>query len=154
MARMKVEVTLAPVDEKPIVRRLLELNSHDFSEIDGRQLGLHGEFGYPYLDHYWLGGENRFPYIVWVDGYIGGLALVRAGTPHRFGEFFIVRKHRRNGVGTIAAQEIFGLFPGEWLLEEIPSNDDAVAFWRRIIPTDFTETVNSQGAAQRFVSKP
>lgn len=44
MARMKVEVTQASVDEKPIVRRLLELNSHDFSEIDGRELGSYGEF--------------------------------------------------------------------------------------------------------------
>ncbi|MBJ7451292.1 MAG: hypothetical protein JHC71_04310 [Blastococcus sp.] len=49
-----MDIALSPAgeDEKPIVRRLLELNSHDFSEFDGRELGPHGEYGYRYLDHY------------------------------------------------------------------------------------------------------
>src|SRR5215203_5282732 len=40
-----VDVRLVPALErdKAVVRRLLELDSHDFSEIDGRDLGPHGE---------------------------------------------------------------------------------------------------------------
>ena len=68
---MEVLVTPAAEKDKPIVRRLLELNAHDFSEIDGRDLGPHGEYGYRYFDHYWLDNENRHPYLITVDGNIG-----------------------------------------------------------------------------------
>lgn len=147
---MNVEVSPAAKDEKPVVRRLLELNSHDFSEFDGRDLGPHGEYGYRYLDHYWIESEDRHAFIVRVDGAIAGCALVRAGPPHRFGEFFVVRKHRRSGVGTTVARTIFRQFPGEWLVEEVPGNDAAVAFWRRAIPADFQEAVTESGTTQRF----
>lgn len=86
---MNIEVSPATEDEKPVVRRLLELNSHEFSPFDGRDLGSHGEYGYRYLDHYWIESENRHAFIVRVGGAIAGCVLVRAGSPHRFGEFFL-----------------------------------------------------------------
>ncbi|SOC46171.1 Predicted acetyltransferase [Blastococcus aggregatus] len=150
---MSIDVSPATEDEKSVVRRLLELNSHDFSEFDGRDLGPTGEYGYRYLDHYWIENEDRHAFIVRVDRAIAGCVLVRAGSPHRFGEFFIVRKHRRSGVGTTVAHAIFGRFPGEWLVEEIPGNDAAVAFWRRAIPVDFQDAQATSGTSQRFVSR-
>ncbi len=47
-----IEVTEA---DKPVVRNLLELYQHDFSEFDDRDVDAHGLYGYPYLDHYWVG---------------------------------------------------------------------------------------------------
>ena len=44
-----------------------------------------------------------------VDGALAGCALVRAGSPHRFGEFFVVRKYRRSGVGATAPPRLFPL---------------------------------------------
>lgn len=152
MGRMRVNVVRASEDQKPVVARLLELNAHDFSEIDGRDLTVHGEYGYRYLDHYWIEGEDRHPFLVTVDGKIAGLALVRAGAPHEFGEFFIVRKYRRGGVGTVAAREIFKQFPGDWLVHEISGNDSAVVFWRRSIPGPFEEAVDEGGTSQRFTA--
>src|SRR5947208_1690787 len=116
-----MRIDLVPADEaaKPIVRRLLELNAHDFSEIDGRDLGAHGEYGYRYLDHYWLREENRHPFLITVDDKIAGCVLVRAGDPHEFGEFFVVRKYRRRGVGKLAARTVFSLFPGTWTIYEV-----------------------------------
>jgi predicted acetyltransferase len=149
--RVEILVRPAPEADKPVVRRLLELNSHDFSAIDGRGLGPHGEYGYSYLDHYWDPSENRHPFLVTVDGEIAGCVLVRAGTPHEFGEFFIVRKHRRRSVGTTAARSVLALFPGEWLVHEIRGNDDAVAFWRRAIPYEFREVEDDDGTGQWFV---
>jgi predicted acetyltransferase len=148
-----VDIAVSPAaeDEKPIVRRLLELNSHDFSEIDGRELGPHGEYGYRYLDHYWTDGEDRHPFLIRVDGAVAGCVLVRAGSPHTFGEFFVVRKHRRSGVGSIVARTVFRRFPGEWLVTEVPGNDAAVAFWRRAIPVAFLEDVTESGTTQRFL---
>ncbi|TKJ20673.1 GNAT family N-acetyltransferase [Blastococcus sp. CCUG 61487] len=150
---MEIAVSPAAETEKPVVRRLLALNAHDFSEIDGRELGPHGEYGYRYLDHYWTEPE-RHAFLVRVAGALAGCVLVRTGAPHRLGEFFVVRKHRRSGVGTAVAREIFRRFPGEWLVEEVPGNDAAVAFWRRAIPVAFQETVTESGTAQRFVVGP
>jgi len=149
--RVEVLITIAPEREKSVLRRLLELNSHDFSAIDGRDLGPHGEYGYPYLDHYWDPSESRHPFLITVDGEIAGCALVRAGSPHEFGEFFIVRKYRRRGVGTSAARSVLALFPGEWLVREIRGNDDAVAFWRLSIPYEFREMEDDHGTGQLFV---
>src|SRR4051812_39226332 len=50
---MTTELIVANEADRVVVRRLLELNAHDFSEIDGRDVGPHGEYGYRYLDHYW-----------------------------------------------------------------------------------------------------
>lgn len=147
---MNVFVHPAAEEEKPVIRRLLELNAHDFSEIDGRDLGPHGEYGYAYLDHHWLPGENRHPFLIRVEDRIAGCALVRAGIPHRFGEFFILRKYRRSGVGTSAARTIFSRFPGEWLVEELAGNDAAVHSWRRSIPIAFDEVIDEMGTSQRF----
>jgi predicted acetyltransferase len=149
---MRIEVEPATEEEKPIVRRLLELNAHDFSEIDGRDIGQHGEYGYTYLDHYWIKGERRHAFLIRVDGKVAGCALVRVGEPHEFGEFFIVRKYRRSGVGTTAAREVFKMFPGGWLVHEVPGNDTAVEFWRRAIPVEFEESVEETGTSQRFVT--
>lgn len=63
---MAAEVTLDhPVayDNKDVLRRLLELYLYDFSEFDGRDLGPHVTYGYPYRDHYWT-EPDRFPFFI------------------------------------------------------------------------------------------
>ncbi len=147
-----VHVEVVPADEtsQPVIRRLLELNSYDFSAIDGRDLSSLGEYGYPHLDDYWRPEENRHPFLIMVDGRIGGCALVRAGDPHRFGEFFVLRKYRRSGVGTRAARAVLARFPGRWDVHQVPGNDPAVAFWRRAIPVEFRQTAETDGTHQHF----
>jgi predicted acetyltransferase len=148
---MDVDLVAAAEGDRAVVRRLLELNAHDFSEIDGRDLGPHGEYGYRYLDHYWT-EPDRHPFLVRVDGHLAGVVLVRAGDPHQFGEFFIVRKYRRLGTGRLAASETFRRFPGSWLVHEIAGNDAAALFWRAVIPSPFEETVDAFGTTQRFTA--
>jgi predicted acetyltransferase len=149
-----VRVTVVPALErdKPVIRRLLELNSHDFSEIDGRDLGPHGEYGYRYLDHYWIPSENRHPFLIDVDGRIAGCVLMRAGEPNELGEFFVVRKYRRRGIGVLAARAVFAQFPGAWLIHEARGNDAAVHFWRTAIPVAFDETTDEHGTTQTFLA--
>src|ERR1700748_2185157 len=81
--RVNVVVGRASEAEKPVVRRLLELNAYELSAVDGRDIGADGKFGYPYLDHYWGGADDRAALLVHVDGHLAGFALVRLGTPHR-----------------------------------------------------------------------
>lgn len=75
---------------------------------------------------------------------------LRRGVPNQMAEFFVVRKHRRSGVGRSAAAECFRRFPGRWQIHEIAANEAAIAFWRAVIPGPYQETSNASGVTQRF----
>jgi predicted acetyltransferase len=144
-----VELRAATIDEKPVLRHLLELYGHDFSELTGADVGADGRFGYRYLDAYWT-DPARHPFLVRVDGRLAGFALVRSGSPHDMAEFFVMRKYRRGGVGAEAARAVFAAFPGEWQVRELHANVGAVAFWRDAIPVPFREDTNHEGPVQHF----
>ncbi len=134
---MDIQVTPVPVEDKLIIRHLFELYRYDFSEFDGRDVDQHGLYGYGYLDHYWV-EENRFPFLIRVNGNIAGFALVSCisanqGPENRMSEFFVVRKYRRQGVGERAAVTLFDRFPGRWVVSQLEANAAAQAFWRRVV---------------------
>ena len=145
----EVEVVAAALADKSVLRNLLELYLHDFSELTGADVDEHGLFGYRFLDNYWS-EPDRHPFFIRADGRLAGFALVRSGTPHDMAEFFVLRKYRRNGVGLLAARALFAAFPGEWQVREMSGNAGATAFWRRAIPVAFTEEAVEMGPVQRF----
>lgn len=65
-------------------------------------------------------------------------------------EFFVMRKHRRVGVGREAARQVFAMFPGPWQVRQLQGNDAATAFWRSVVPGDYQEAVTADGPVQRF----
>jgi predicted acetyltransferase len=148
-----VRVTEAKEADKPVVRHLLELYQHDFSEFDGRDVDGHGLYGYRYLDHYWVEADRR-PFLIDVDGRWAGFALVRLGPPIDMSEFFVMRRFRRAGVGREAATQIFMMLPGHWQVRQLASNPSASQFWRGAIPVEFTEAIGEEGPVQHFVIEP
>ena len=146
-----IEVLEATVEDKPVLRRLLELYLHDFSELTDADVDAHGRFGYPYLDLYWTEPERR-PFLFRVAGHWAGFALVRTGVPHDMAEFFVLRKHRRTGVGVEAASDLFARFPGDWQVRQMTANGGATAFWHRAIPFEFEEELTANGRVQHFSS--
>ena len=146
----EVEVVAAAVADKSVLRNLLELYLHDFSEMTASDVDEHGLFGYGHLDGYWT-EPGRHPFLIRADGRLAGFALVRSGVPHDMAEFFVLRKYRRGGVGLLAARALFAMFPGEWQVREITANTGATAFWRRAIPVPFEEDVIAAGPVQRFL---
>jgi len=48
-------------------------------------------------------------------------------------QFFVLRKFRRTGAGTAAAQALFHKFSGAWTVRQIPQNKAAQSFWRKVI---------------------
>jgi len=144
-----VRVRPASLDDKDVVRHLLELYLHDLSEFTGANVGSHGVYGYFYLDDYWS-EPDRHPFLLQVETHWAGLALVRAGLPHDMTEFFVMRKYRRNGVGRAAAQILFDLFPGMWQIRQLAANRPATRFWRSVIPVPFEEDIIEMGPRQRF----
>lgn len=139
-----VTVVAADAGAKPVLRRLLELYLHDFSEFTGQAVDEHGEFGYRYLDHYWTEAD-RHPFLFRVDRAWAGFALVRAGDPHDMAEFGILRAYRRHGIGRAAAELVLRRFPGPWQARQLPANVGAIHFWRRAIPVEFTESHGADG---------
>jgi predicted acetyltransferase len=75
-------------------------------------------------------------------------------------EFFVLRKYRRQGVGELAAREIFGRFTGPWEIRQRDANIGAVTFWRRVIDRytggQFREVTSAddvwQGPVQLFTT--
>jgi len=154
-----MDVSIEPVkyEDKPVLHRMLQLYLYDFSEFEPLELDEHGEFGYRYLDHYWApdAGEERHAFFIVADGRRGGFALVRVVNGiNVFAEFFVMRRYRRSGVGSAAAQAVFNRLPGPWLVHQVPGNLPAQAFWRRVTAGvaagPVVEQVDESGVTQRF----
>lgn len=139
-----IELKVAEPHERSILENMMQLYIHDFSEFwAGREEGELGPdgrfFDYP-LDAYWRDPDHT-PLLLSSGGRLAGFALLNAashsGRPlnRNMAEFFIVRKHRRGGVGTAAAQAIFSRYPGVWETAVARANLPALAFWRKAAVT-------------------
>jgi predicted acetyltransferase len=138
------EIAVARPDERPALENMFQLYVHDFSEQwtgERRgELGDDGRFAPHPLDAYWR-EPGRVPLLLRRGGRLAGFALLNAvghtGRPadRNMAEFFIVRKHRRSGLGTAAAHAIFSRYPGQWEAAVARRNTAALAFWRRCVST-------------------
>lgn len=122
-----------------LLRHLMELCQHDYSEFNGADVDEDGRFGYRYLDYYWR-ESGRYPFLVWVSGRVAGFVLVRelglnadGRLVREVAEFFILRKYRRRGLGQAVAQQVFSRFPGMWQLRVGAGNLPAQAFWQGVV---------------------
>ena len=137
MPIINTEVSVATLDDKPLLQRLVELYQYDFSEIQGGDLDQHGCFGYLYLDNYWVDAD-RYPFLVRVNGKLAGFVLVNRLTywidnQLSLAEFFILRKYRRQGIGKVVAFQVFDKFHGKWEIRETAANVSAQCFWRKVV---------------------
>ena len=135
----RIDVIPARPEQEPILANLLELYAHDFSEFNDLELGCDGRFGYDRLPLYWS-ERGRHPFLVWVEGKLAGLVLVKRGsevtgneTVWDVAEFFVLRRYRRRGIGTQIAHEVWRQFPGLWEVRVMESNTAARHFWARAI---------------------
>lgn len=136
---MKISIEEVPFAQKFILRHLMELYQYDFSEISEDDISEQGLFGYKYLDHYWT-EERRTPYLIRINSKIAGFAFVNGHLVHlreknarSLAEFFVLRKYRRQGIGTEVAQRVFSTHAGPWEVTVNDFNKAALAFWRSAI---------------------
>jgi len=137
-----IEIAVALPGDGVALANMMQLYAHDFSEHwaggPRGELGPDGLFtAYP-LDAWWR-EPGHIPLVVKVGGFLAGFALLdrmsHTGQPldRNMAEFFIVRKHRRSGIGTAAARAIFNRSPGRWETAIARANQAALAFWRAAI---------------------
>ena len=174
---MNVEIIRARTDDLAVVQNLFQLYIHDVSEFGRWDVNAQGNFDVPAgVANYWNGpvaAASRWhadwhgcPFLLRVDATLAGFALVKriATDPKTFdmGEFFVLRKFRRSGVGRWSACALFDRHPGRWEIRELPLNAPAQAFWRGVIADyahgDFTEgqelfeVYGAEFVVQRFKS--
>ncbi|HKU14970.1 MAG TPA: GNAT family N-acetyltransferase [Steroidobacteraceae bacterium] len=139
---MNVEVAVAAPRERVIFENLMQLYTHDFSELwydrPTGEVDESGRFPDYALDAYWR-EPDHVPLLLRADSHIVGFALLNRLThtnravDRNMAEFFVLRKHRRTGAGTAAAQAIFTRYPGMWEAAIARRNVVALGFWRRAI---------------------
>ena len=134
---MNIELRVPDRSERGLIRRMMELYMHDFSEFDGSDLDEHGQFGYGDLDYFWF-EPTHAAFLVTVDEKLAGFVLVdnevvMDESQRSITEFFILRKYRRQGVGKFVATAVFNQFSAKWEIRVITENVPAQKFWRQII---------------------
>lgn len=136
---MKIELVEADIEQKSILRQLIELYEYDFSEYNDEDVNEHGLYGYKYLDHYWT-DEGRHPFFIRIDGKYAGFVLVNSfcyawhdKDAKSIAEFFVMRKYRNKGVGKHAAKLVFDKFHTYWEVLQHPDNTPSHAFWLSVV---------------------
>lgn len=129
-------------ENKNIFNNLFELYQYDFSEYyldDVNDDGLYGH--YKYIDEYFK-DDTRHAYYIKVDGKYTGFVLINRITfveknANTIAEFFILKKYRRQKLGTDIALDIFNRFKGKWELRVLNKNDRGLEFWKKVIENNF-----------------
>jgi len=159
---MRVELRQAREHEVPVLRRLMQLYLYDFAAIDDWSIGDDGLYGNAATIESFWNDPKMTSFFVRVDSVLAGFVLVRDGAYFAGGgtrdisEFFILRRHRRRGVGTETARRVFDKFRGKWEVTQLTSNVEAQAFWRRVIGSytggryDEQPRPDGKGVMQRF----
>lgn len=140
-----VRLEQATERDATLLSNLLELYIHDMSVAFPQvALGPDGRFGYPPLERYWKEPATRFAYLIKAHANVVGFALVtRSSSTHELqnmsdvAEFFVLRQHRRSGIGRQAAFLLWDAFPGSWTVRVVDANPGAAAFWSALA-TEYT----------------
>ena len=157
-----LRIELVAESEKELLRNLMQAYGHDLSEFTGEVPDEYGSFGVgSYFDVYWI-EEERHPFKILKRGRPAGFALVRQleDGSYSMAEFFILRSHRKTGLGRKAATKLFDFFAGTWHVAQDESNEPAQKFWRSVINEytggEFSETwsdTQPRGPRQTFASR-
>jgi predicted acetyltransferase len=136
----EVLLQTARQSDAEVLSNLIQLYAYDLSEVLALELASDGRFAYDKLPLYWSEPDIRFPLLIRHGGALAGLAFVTLGSPvsddpgvHDVAEFFILRRHRRFGVGRRAAFLLWNRFPGSWTVRVSEGNTAGLAFWSKAI---------------------
>ena len=140
---MKIELVSVKKSERKVIDSLFQFYLYDMSEYMGWNVNSDGQFdvNLSILDNYW-DRDDHFPFFIFCDVDLAGFSLLRHYpndiTYLDIGQFFILRKFKRKGIGREAFKLSVSKFPGKWLTRVLPENEGAVKFWLNVI-SDITK---------------
>lgn len=136
---MTIELSPVLTPEMPVLRQVWELYADDFSEFAPRNIGGDGRFE---SDAEFARMTEAPLELLWVRvaEAIAGFVFIRPCS-HLTGDaavsdiaqFFVLRGHRRAGVGRTAAALAFARRPGAWEVRVSTANLPGQAFWRSAV---------------------
>lgn len=134
---MNLEIIEAGVELKSVVCNLSQFYIYDFTDCLKFRCPDDGRFTTACFDKYWT-EPGRCAFLLKVDGELAGFVLVEGSgvlpqSQHSIGEFLIMRKFRRRGLGQRVAFDMFDRFRGRWEVRQVIQNAPAIAFWRKVI---------------------
>lgn len=153
--RVGVDLVRVAEQHKPVLANLVQFYLYDYTEVRDRELTSHGTYAYRYLDHYFV-EPGREALFILADGRLAGFVLMRRrsdGT-NQVAEFFVLRSHRRHGVGRQAAHALFRRFPGRWQLEFDHVNAAGARFWPAVVEEIAVGTVEVRELCPPEVDHP
>ncbi len=135
-----VTLEVAAPNSAPLLANLLDLYLHDLSEIFPIDVDPDGRFRYDRLPLYWSEPEKRFAFLICSGSEPAGFALATRGSPATddpedldIAEFFVLRRHRRTGVGRQAAFLLWNRLRGNWVVRVSDGNRAGLPFWRATV---------------------
>jgi predicted acetyltransferase len=133
---------LAARAEESVLQNLIQFYTHDFSEFwagtDKGDLLPDARFALYPLEAYW-DRPHWFAHLLWHDDALAGCALINdhahsgKATEHSVAEFFVLRKHRGQGVGRDAFLGLLARYPGTWEVAVARRNAGAISFWEKTL---------------------
>ena len=136
---LAIDTRILRVDEShdEVLRNLFEFYLHDMAEWFEFESGEDGKYSYA-TEKFW---SDRYDvYFAYAGSIPIGFGLVGPAEPYigdpqarDFEEFFVVRRHRRAGVGRAMATHIWDAYPGTWLIRVYQGNLPAIPFWRSAV---------------------
>lgn len=149
---MTVQCRKAEPDDFPALEQMLEFYQYELSDIWSQELDSHGRYGYDLSRHK---QDERFHAHIAMEGNqtIGFALVAPAIVTRREGswmeQFFIHKRNRRSGAGTVLARHVFCSHPGLWEVGQMTANLGAQGFWRKVIADvtcgDFLELQVTEG---------
>lgn len=157
-----MELRLEKIEKNGIstLNHLVELASYDLSEWSGRNINENGLFIDNFNSQIWFEDDNFKPFYIRVEGNLAGFVIIRRIDEQLMylNHFFVLRKYRRQSIGSQAAIQAFDRYPGQWRVNQFDWNIPAQNFWRRVIKDytndNYTETRNNDNnrISQQFIN--
>lgn len=141
MYSLKASLKKAEKSDYPVIQNMARFYVYDMSRYCGHLPGWEcpddGLFECFDLKSYFV-DDNRHAFFIMVGNEKAGFALINkvgstADVDWNIGDFFILAKFQKTGIGRTIAENIFGSFPGVWEVASIPENTRALSFWRNVV---------------------
>jgi len=131
MKNTDLKLERAGIDDKDFIKNLYQHYMHDLSEFnDSLQPDAMGLFDNSFVDSYYC-KDNLIPLKITLANSIIGFLFCSKGqkVDYIIQDIFILKNYRNRGLGKLAVEQLFALYPGRFGLGVLIKNASAKLFW-------------------------